>query len=231
MTGSPTPPAPPDLPRPSAILFDWDDTLVDNWSCIAAALNAARQRFDLPVLSVADTKRLATRSLRDSFPVMFGDGWREARDIFSTTFDAQHISHLRVLAGAEDVLLRLSATGMPMAVVSNKNGNWLRQEVAHLAWNRHFCSIVGAGDAAADKPSGAPALLALQDTGCAADRSVWLVGDTVTDMACAQNAGCSGILVGPQNVEQPLDLAPAATISSVAALLELATAAGTVLAS
>ena len=53
--------------------------------------------------------------------------------------------------------------------MSNKVGNFLRAEVAHLGWADHFRAVIGAGDATADKPDPAPIHLALQQLGYRAD--------------------------------------------------------------
>ena len=75
--------------RPSTLLYDWDNTLVDGWAGIAAALNAVFDAFAMPHWSVADTRARVRVSLRDSFPVMFGADWERARDIFYATLEAQ----------------------------------------------------------------------------------------------------------------------------------------------
>ena len=67
---------------PAVLLYDWDNTLVDGWAGIAAALNAAFTAFAMPEWTVADTRERVRVSLRDSFPVMFGTEWERARDIF-----------------------------------------------------------------------------------------------------------------------------------------------------
>ena len=53
---------------PRAILFDWDNTLVDNWVVIAEAMNVVFSAFDMPLWSLAETKARVRASLRDSFP-------------------------------------------------------------------------------------------------------------------------------------------------------------------
>ena len=45
-----------DLPRPAAIVWDWDNTLVDGWAAIAAGLNAAFAAFGLPGWTVEEVK-------------------------------------------------------------------------------------------------------------------------------------------------------------------------------
>ena len=179
---------------PSILLYDWDNTLVDGWAGITAALNAAFAAFDKPLWSVTDTKERVRVALRESFPVMFGSEWERARDLFYAAFKEQHLQHVGPMPGAEDALV--AGAAWPQAVVSNKAGHYLRAEVTHLGWGAHFGAVVGAGDATADKPDPAPIFLALERLGRAADRSVWYLGDTALDMRAAHAAGVTAVLVG-----------------------------------
>ena len=139
---------------PAVLLYDWDNTLVDGWAGIAAALNAAFTAFAMPEWTVADTRERVRVSLRDSFPVMFGAEWERARDIFYDTLAERHLHHVRPMPGAAEALD--AGAPWPQGVVSNKAGRFLRAEVAHLGWAGHFRAVVGAGDASADKPDPAP---------------------------------------------------------------------------
>ena len=71
----------------------------------------------------------------------------------------------------------------------------LRREVARLGWSGYFGSIVGAGDAPADKPACEPVHLALAPSGVPAGAEVWFVGDTAVDIECARNTGCVAVLL------------------------------------
>src|SRR5208337_4258189 len=86
--------------------------------------------------------------------------------------------------------------GWPQGVVSNKAGAFLRREVTHLGWDGFFGSVVGAGDAGADKPHPAPLLLALRRLARAASGTVWYMGDTALDMQAARAAGVTAVLIG-----------------------------------
>lgn len=183
------------LSTPRAIVFDWDNTLIDSWETIRAAMNATLAAMDRPTWSLDETRRQVARSLRDAFPAMFGARWHQARDIFYREFEARHLAMLRPLPGAYDMLEALAAMDVRLAVVSNKNGSYLRQEAAHLGWDVLFDRLVGATDAPADKPDPAPVRLALEPTGIAPGAEVWLAGDAPIDMECAVNAGCIPILL------------------------------------
>jgi phosphoglycolate phosphatase len=190
-----TAPPPPDLPSPAAIVWDWDNTLVDGWAAIAAGLNAAFAAFGLPRWTVEEVRARVRRSLRESFPEMFGAEWERARDIFYAEVRARHLAVLRPMPGAAEAL-RAGAALAPMALNSNKQGPLLRAEAAHLGWAEMFRASVGAGDAEADKPDPAPMRLALSACGIPAGPAVWYVGDTALDMQAARAAGCAAVLVG-----------------------------------
>jgi phosphoglycolate phosphatase len=183
------------LVPPRALIFDWDNTLVDTWAVITTCYNATFAHFGMPAWSEAETRLRAHRSLRDLFPDLFGDRWEEARTVFYRTFDMVHLEQLRPKDGAETVLAALAARGLYLAVVSNKTGPALRKEVGHLGWDRFFGRVVGATDALRDKPAGDPVTLALQAAALEPGRHVWFVGDTRVDLECAHNTGCLPVLV------------------------------------
>lgn len=180
---------------PRAVLFDWDGTLVDNWPVIHQALNETLIAFDLAPWTMAETMERISRSQRDSFPLIFGERWEAARDLFYRRFAACHLPALEVLDGARDLLDFLAEAGIWMGVVSNKRGDFLRREAKHLGWSGFFGGIVGANDAIEDKPSAAPVLLALADARIAPGPDLWFVGDSATDVQTARNAGCIAVLV------------------------------------
>ena len=180
--------------RPVALLFDWDNTLVDGWSGITAALNATFLAFGKLPWTVEDTRNRVRVSLKESFPVMFGDAWERARDIFYDTFTKDHLDHVTPMPGAAEALV--AGAPWPRGVVSNKAGKPLRAEVVHLGWSGHFGPVIGAGDAHADKPDPAPILMALEQMGVRPSRSVWYLGDTALDMVAARAAGVTAVLVG-----------------------------------
>lgn len=181
--------------RPRILLYDWDNTLVDAWAGVAAALNETFVAFGLPTWTVLETKERVRLSFRESFPVLFGpDRWQDARTRFLRAMQANHLQHVTPLNGVADLLE--AGAAWPQGVVSNKTGGFLREEVAALGWDRHFGVVIGAGDAAADKPDPAPIRLALERLGAHPGPDVWYFGDTAVDMQAARAAGCTAVLVG-----------------------------------
>jgi phosphoglycolate phosphatase len=192
------------LPRPRAILFDWDNTLVDSWVTIHEALNVTMAAMDKPLWSIEQTKERVRLSLRESFPRHFGERWEEARRIYLDKFSAIHLDRLTALPGCGELLEGLAGEGIYMGVVSNKTGALLRREADQLGWSTLFGAIVGAGDAEADKPDAAPVRLALEPSGIGAGETVWFVGDTGVDIECARNSGCVPVLLGGEMPEAEL---------------------------
>ncbi len=68
---------------PRAVLFDWDNTLIDSWVTIHEAMNAALAAMEHEAWTIDQTRERVRRSLREVFPEMFGDRWEEARQAFA----------------------------------------------------------------------------------------------------------------------------------------------------
>lgn len=183
------------MTRPKAVIFDWDNTLVDTWPTIHEATNHCRLAMGHEPWTIEETKSRVRLSLREAFPLYYGDRWEEARDLYVSRYAAIHLERMCPLPGCLDMLEALAGEGIYLGVVSNKTGEVLRREAEHIGWSRYFGAIVGAGDAARDKPAPEPVLLALAAGGIAPGEDVWFVGDTATDIECAVAAGCVPVLL------------------------------------
>jgi phosphoglycolate phosphatase len=186
------------LPPPRAVIFDWDNTLVDTWPTITRCYNVTFTALGMAHWTEEETRARAHGSLRDQFPSLFGQRWEEAREIYYEAFNACHLEALRPLDGAADLLRDLAARGVYLAVVSNKTGPALRTEVGHLGWDGLFGRVVGATDAPRDKPAPDPVTIALSGADLRPGETVWFVGDTVVDLQCAHASGCVPVLVRSQ---------------------------------
>ena len=187
---------PADIERPRAILFDWDNTLVNTWPTIIECYNDTFKALGQVPWTPQEVRDRAHGSLRDHFPKLFGERAGEAEAVFFETFHRIHLERLEPLPGADVLLARAAAVGCYVAVVSNKVGKNLRIEVAHLGWDRWISKAVGAKDALRDKPAPDPIYLALDGTGIAPDLDVWMVGDTPADLKCAHAAGVLPVYFG-----------------------------------
>jgi phosphoglycolate phosphatase len=189
------------LPKPRAILFDWDNTLVDTWPLIHAALNMTLRFMEHPEWTLEKVRADVKQSMRDAFPEMFGDRWKEAASHYQASYRSIHLSDLQPLAGARETLESIPRAQVFVGLVSNKQGDTLRKELAHIGWAHYFDIAVGASDAARDKPHPDPVLFALKEYAIAPAPDVWFVGDTGVDLDVAQATGCTAILFGDHATE------------------------------
>jgi phosphoglycolate phosphatase len=191
---------------PKAIIFDWDNTLVDTWPLIHFAINQTMEKMGKELWSLDKVKTNIHKSMRESFPVLFGDNWQEAGEIYKSSYRSQHLAKLEFLSGAVELINFLCEKGIILFIISNKMGDTLRMEVSNLEISNKFFALVGAGDAAMDKPHSHPVDLALKDSNINPETDlVWFVGDTITDIECAIKSSCQPILYG-EGKNVPRDL-------------------------
>ncbi len=190
--------------KPDVILFDWDNTLADTWHIIHKSLEKTfilMGEQPLTFDQVMKGERGIHGSLRNSFPVIFGDRWQEAREHYYNSFLEVHLDEIKIMPGVEKTLETLLDKNIELCVVSNKTGDYLRDEVKYLGLEPYFKSIIGATDAKDDKPTHHPVELALKKTSVMYDRgnyndAVWFVGDSITDLQTANNSNIVGFLYG-----------------------------------
>ncbi|MBA8667578.1 HAD family hydrolase [Holosporaceae bacterium 'Namur'] len=184
------------LTKPKAIIFDWDNTLVDTWDIIHTALGNTFIEFGKPPFTLEESKIYIHKSMKDSFPSIFGNMWQDAAKRFYVHYLDNHLTHLKSLDNTIDTLNMLRKNNIKMSVLSNKRGDILRKEVEHFGWAEYFVKIMGSLDAAEDKPSPVPAFEIMKCMEIDSPQDVWFIGDSIADMECAVNAGCVPIFYG-----------------------------------
>lgn len=183
------------LTLPEAILFDWDSTLVSSFQIIKKSINKALTHFGEPAWSDDEVKKHTQLSAKDGLPLLFGDRWPKALEIFTKCYQ-QNADLLDPLPGALSLLQANQRLNIPMAVISNKRGEILRREITQLGWKSFFQVVIGSGDLMEDKPSPMPVHHALEKMGFVAGPHVWFVGDAPVDWHCAEASGCLPIPIG-----------------------------------
>jgi len=183
--------------KPQAILFDWDGTLVDSYGFLNKAHNNVLGQLGLPEMPEGGFYAYFGLPREQLFIDLYGaERAEEAKKAFEKFYISNHLTDIMVLDGVEDMLESIASHGIKMGVVSNKKPNFLQAEVIHLGWQKYFGEIViGAGMAEADKPSGAPIIMAAKNLGITNMSSIWYVGDTHIDAQSAYAAGVRCFLV------------------------------------
>ncbi len=191
------------LITPQVVIFDWDNTLINSWNKLHSAVSTTMKQLGMDPWTIEQVKSRMHKSSREFFPEVFKDKWEQARDIYYKSYNDNSGSRVTPLESAEDTLDMLKASGVKMAIISNKTGQYLRSEIESLGWSKYFDSILGAYDLDEDKPSPKPVYHTLEKLGCEVGGHTWFVGDTIVDVECAVNSGCYPILFGPQIEEAP----------------------------
>jgi len=185
----------PGTEMPNAIIFDWDNTLVDSWPVIRDALNTTLTTFGHEPWSIQETRQRVKKSTRESFPGLFGSEWEKAVDVFYARYADIHADAIAPLRGVSEMLADIQSLGIYQCIVSNKRGDYLRKEAETLGWTSFFGQIVGANDAVRDKPASDPIHMALAGSNVLPAQNVWFVGDADIDMECALNTNCLPVLL------------------------------------
>ena len=79
---------------PQAILFDWDNTLVDSWRVAYDSINVARRFLELPEMTVDEFWNKPHHSMRDAAKDLFGEYYEEGERIFYESVLQLHLLEL-----------------------------------------------------------------------------------------------------------------------------------------
>lgn len=194
------------ISKPKIVLFDWDNTIVSTQGIFSKVLSITIEKLNLDreIFNSQAYKETRNRSVRDSFPRIFGGDWEAIWEEYNQCYiDVLNERGGVIMAdGAEEFLNHLRAEEIPLGIVSNKNHDLLLYEIKNLQINHFFASIVGAGKAEEDKPSALHAdhaideILALNShLKIEKESDCWLVGDSDVDISCAINAKCFPVLL------------------------------------
>ena len=177
------------------ILWDWDGTLVDSFPTLHKSFNVTRQEFGLSPWTFEEAKMNIAKSARDVFPEMFGKNAAAAEKLFYAAYADLAPQSVTAKAGRSEFLEETTQAGYQHLLISNKRGDILRQECEALGWNIYFKAIIGAGDAAEDKPSAAPVLMAYANARLAHKPEHFYVGDAPIDAHTARAAVLKSVLL------------------------------------
>jgi HAD superfamily hydrolase (TIGR01509 family) len=215
---------PADLPRPVAVIFDLDGTLVDTvetriraWLAVFVEEGIPADRPQVAALIGSDGRRLA-REVAAAAGMPLAPGHDEAIDARCGAIFADLNRRPRMLPGVAELLERLDGAAIPWAIATSSRREQIAVSVAALRRARSPLIVDGTHVAHA-KP--APDLLLLAASRLEADPArCWYVGDATWDMLAAVAAGMPAIGVTTGAVDAAT-LFAAGAIHVVASLDEL----------
>ncbi len=183
------------LKMPRAVFWDWDGTLADSYGFLNDAHNHTLETLGFDKFQEGEYRRYFGKPREKLYPAIYKDKCDDAMSVFQK-YVLENSHKIQVLRGSREVLELFHQKNITMGIVSNKKSSFIMKELEYLGWNKYFKVVIGSGDAKADKPSGAPLLMAIEEGGVSYDPyDVWYVGDTENDLACAKNVGCHAVFL------------------------------------
>ena len=216
------------------LVFDLDGTLVDSLPGIAAGINRALSACGYPTHAPEKVRGMIGRGAANLCAAAIG--YADAADAPAEEMEAVHGAFRREYPncwcgeeftcpydGIISLLEQLAAAGVRMAVLSNKPHEVTEPMVRHIFPTVPFEVVLGYTPAFPRKPNPASMHYIAEKWGIAPS-DITLVGDSLFDARCAENAGTGLVLVGWGYAADPAALrawpAPVCeTMADLAALL------------
>jgi phosphoglycolate phosphatase len=198
-------------PSITVVLYDLDGTLVDHFDAIHAAIAHAQQALGLPPSAYEKVKTTVGGGIELTLTRLMGaDLAPRALPLYEDYLTKNMFTGLRALPGAEVLLKQLHARGLRQAVLTNKQGDYARQIIEHLDWNRWLDDVFGVNDTPWRKPAKEFVLHAVSKLGGTPTHTL-MVGDSPFDVEAATNGGlrCHAVSTGSHTREQLLAHQPA----------------------
>lgn len=174
-----------------AAIFDFDGTLANTLPDLKITLNLTRETYGLPPVTEDDILVHVNNHMpvyiRRMIPELGDEAlWDEALQRYYAFYDDHYLSETVPYAGIPEMLMKLKAQGVKLAVMSNKNHSHILKMVDALFPNT-FDSVWGTIPEVPAKPNPARAFLIADELGVDASE-IAFVGDSDVDMLTACNA-------------------------------------------
>lgn len=174
--------------------LDLDGTLVDSAGDICRHVNATLQAMGQPVREQTEIRRHIGRGaqllMRGLLPNASDNEIHSATDDYRRRYQAAPLVECVLYPGAVELLQRLKAAGVPMALVTNKPQEIAVAMLEQLGVLPLFSSVQGAVEGRAHKPDPAGIRAAAELVGAEPSTTV-MVGDSVVDLDTAVAFGCA----------------------------------------
>lgn len=187
---------------PKAIIFDWDNTLIHSRRVLHETMLLLADEVGIPRQKMMENELFSpayNMPVIDAFPRLFGDNWPKMWQRASEIMCRERFKLMELVAGAAEFIELAAADQIPMSIVSNKEEEFLGDEVAHFGLTSKFYRILPSRIGHERKPhpqaaydAFAPDLIPEKEY----NRQIWFIGDSSVDIKCAMASGCLPILVG-----------------------------------
>ena len=210
----------PKLPRPTAVLWDLDGTLIDQTQGIVRGFREVVRALGHPEPDEATIRRSMGGTMSETMGLLVPeDEITTACQRFRARFPEIMFEGMRVLSGGRQLVERFSDARIPQAILTNKHGETARQVSRYAGFAKHISVCIGNADTDFDKPDPELTRSVLRRLGVSA-KDVCLIGDSPTDILTAHNAGLTAYTVatGAYSLEELTAAGAEATFSHLGEL-------------
>lgn len=179
------------------VIFDLDGTLVNSLEDLGNACNSALERFGYPVHPMESFRYF----VGDGVPMLIRRALPEkerteetiakVKAVFDEIYGRNYNVCTRPYDGITELLDRLKAEGILIAVASNKPDNFTQTIVTSM-FGDTFSYVSGKKEGFEKKPDPQIALHIMEKLGVSPEETLF-AGDSSVDMQTAHNAGCDCI--------------------------------------
>lgn len=177
------------------VLFDFDGTIMDtneviiqSWQETFRTLAGREEDRDVLLKTFGEPLEYTMRNFFPEVPVEKG------LEIYRGYQRDNFLNDIQLFPGIRDLLDELSARQIKMALVTSRLKHTTMQAIDKFDMEKYFGYVVTADDVTRHKPDPQSALIALDKIGSRPDQTI-MIGDTLFDILCARNAGCTSVLV------------------------------------
>lgn len=205
------------------VVFDIAGTTIRASDQVPAAINEAFENVGIK-LSAQDIQVVRGKSKREAIAELLDENldatkvYSDFKSILMRRYDTQRVEPI---GGAEETLEWLKRRKIKIALTTGFDRDLAQHLIRRVGWEERFDAVVCNDDVARGRPAPDLIFRAMEWTVCDKRDRVAAVGDTVSDLKAAGNAGigwCIGVLSGAHDAEQLNSCAHTAIISSIAEL-------------
>ncbi len=178
-----------------AVIFDLDGTLCYTIDDLRTAMNAMLEEMKYPTRTkeqIYEAINFGSREfVRRSMPEELRadeDEVTRCHKCYAAHYDVHYLDSTYPYDGIPEVLEKLRAKGLKLAVLSNKGDSHTKKMVSKLFGDELFDVVLGGSERFPHKPDPQSALWIASELGVE-PREVLYVGDSNIDMETARNAG------------------------------------------
>ena len=178
------------------VIWDWNGTLLDDLDLCIEAMNGMLARRGLPTLDRVRYHAVFDFPVRDYYARLGlpadEENFRALSVEFISAYDARRLEPV-LQAGAPELLAAIGRRGLTQSILSAYHHDALGEVVRHHGVHAHFTELNGLDDIYAQSKI-ALGRACLAKLSLPAEQ-VLLIGDTLHDLAVAQELGCACGLV------------------------------------